>query len=204
MNAHLSETTFVVVDLETTGGSPTACEITEIGAVKVRGGEVIGNFKTFINPLQAIPEFITELTGITDEMVKDSPIIDDVLPDFFHWCGSWDETVLVAHNAPFDISFLKAAAEKIDHEWPDYSIVDTVRFARKAIDRDDVTNYRLGTLAEFFNTAVLPTHRALDDAQTTVEILHRLIERVGNQGITHFDDLVNFLAPKRALTQRET
>ena len=196
MKLPLSETTFVVVDLETTGGSPASSEITEIGAVKVRGGEVLGDFKTFINPLQAIPDFITELTGITDEMVKDSPIIDEVLPDFFHWCGSHQETVLVAHNAPFDISFLKAAAEKIDHLWPDYAIIDTVRFARKAIDRDDVLNYRLGTLAQFFDTEVLPTHRALDDAQTTVEILHRLIERIGNQGINHFEDLQAFLAPK--------
>ncbi len=182
MDTPLNVTTFVVVDLETTGGAPFGgSEITEFGAVKVCGGEVIDEFSTFVRPDGAIPEFITDLTGITDEMVADAPGIDSVFPDFMHWCGSHKETVLIAHNAPFDISFLKAAASKLEMPWPDFFILDTVRIARHTVDRDEVPNYKLGTLAEFFQTKVQPTHRALDDAQTTVEIFHRLIERLGTQ-----------------------
>jgi len=175
----LRETTFVVVDLETTGASPSAgAGITEIGAVKVCGGEVIAEFKSFVNPLTPIPFFITELTGITNEMIRNSPIIDEVLPEFLLFCGSHHETVLVAHNAPFDIGFLKSASEEIDLPWPNYLVLDTVRLARSVIARDEVLNYKLGTLAEFFGTEVTPNHRALDDAQTTVEIMHRIFERL--------------------------
>ncbi len=189
----LSETTFIVVDLETTGGSPFAgAVITEIGAVKVRGGIVQEEFKTFVNPLSPIPDFITELTGIADEMVRLSPIIDEVLPEFITFCGLEDEAVLVAHNAPFDISFLKAAAKELEYPWPKYEVVDTARLARQLLTRDEVINCKLGTLAEFFNTAVTPTHRALDDAQTTTEVMHRLFERLGSFGVENFEDLQKF------------
>jgi len=99
----LIDTTFVVVDLETTGGSPEDCHITEIGAVKIRGGEVVGEFQTLINPGTGIPPFIAVLTGITDAMVAEAPRIESVLPSFFEFCGSHESTYLVAHNAPFDI-----------------------------------------------------------------------------------------------------
>jgi len=189
----LSETTFIVVDLETTGGSPFAgAVITEIGAVKVRGGVVQQEFKTFVNPLSPIPDFITELTGITDEMVRLSPIIDEVLPEFITFCGLEDEAVLVAHNAPFDIGFLKAAAKKLEHPWPKYEVIDTARLARQLLTRDEVINCKLGTLAAFFNTEVIPTHRALDDAQTTTEVMHRLFERLGSFGVENFEDLQKF------------
>ena len=189
----LSETTFIVVDLETTGGSPFAgAVITEIGAVKVRGGVVQQEFKTFVNPLSPIPDFITELTGITDEMVRLSPIIDEVLPEFITFCGLEDEAVLVAHNAPFDIGFLKAAAKEIEHPWPKYEVIDTARLARQLLTRDEVINCKLGTLAEFSNTAGIPTHRALDDARTTTEVMHRLFERLGSFGVENFEDLQKF------------
>ncbi len=189
----LSETTFIVVDLETTGGSPFAgAVITEIGAVKVRGGVVQQEFKTFVNPLSPIPDFITELTGITDEMVRLSPIIDEVLPEFITFCGLEDEAVLVAHNAPFDIDFLKAAAKELEHPWPKYEVIDTARLARQLLTRDEVINCKLGTLATFFNTEVTPTHRALDDAQTTTEVMHRLFERLGSFGVENFEDLQKF------------
>jgi DNA polymerase III epsilon subunit family exonuclease len=181
MNRHLSTVPFVIVDLETTGGAPFGgSEITEFGAVKVCGGEVISEFSTFVRPLGEVPEFITELTGITDEMLEDAPSIDTVLPDFFEWCGSESESVLIAHNAPFDISFLKAAAQSLSHPWPPYIVLDTVKIARNAIPRDEILNYKLSTLAQFFETKVQPTHRALDDARTTVELFHRLLELLGS------------------------
>ena len=199
----LSETTFIVVDLETTGGSPFAgAVITEVGAVKVRGGIVQEEFKTFVNPLSPIPDFITELTGITDEMVCLSPIIDEVLPEFLTFCGLEDEAVLVAHNAPFDISFLKAAAKEIEHTWPRYEVIDTARLARQLLTRDEVTNCKLGTLAAFFNTEVTPTHRALDDAQTTTEVMHKLFERLAGFGVESFDDLQKFSRKRIARDSR--
>ncbi len=191
LSKDLSETIFVVVDLETTGGSPkSGCGITEIGAVKIQGGEVLGEFKTFVNPLSPIPSFITALTGITDLMVATSPIIDEALPQFLEFCGAQDSTVLVAHNAPFDIGFLKAAASDCDVAWPDYLVIDTARLARILLSRDEVPNCKLGTLAIFFNTEVKPTHRALDDAQTTVDVLYGLFERCGSLGITTLEALL--------------
>ena len=190
----LQETTFVVVDLETTGGSPFAgAVITEIGAVKVRGGVVLGEFKSFVNPLAPIPLYITELTGIDNEMVRLAPIIDEVFPSFLEFCGAESETVLVAHNAPFDIGFLQAASRELEYQWPKFKVVDTVRLARSVLTRDEVMDCKLGTLAIFFNTQVTPTHRALDDAQTTVEVLHALIERLGGFGIQTFGELERFL-----------
>ena len=120
----LSTVTFVVVDLETTGGSPAECGITEIGAVKVRGGEVLGEFQTLVNPGGPIPAFISVLTGITDSMVASSPRIEAALPAFLEFAAG---SVLVAHNAGFDISFLKAAARRTDHEWPGFRVLDTAR-----------------------------------------------------------------------------
>ena len=185
MERNLQDVTFVIVDLETTGGAPFGgSEITEFGAVKVRGGEVIGEFSTFVRIDGAIPQFIVEMTGITDEMIADAPGIETVFPQFIEWVGSHEESVLIAHNAPFDISFLKAAALKLEFEWPKYLVLDTVKLGRIAIDRDEVPNYKLGTLAAFFETEVRPTHRALDDGQTTVEIFHRIIERLGSQVTT--------------------
>ena len=179
MNRKLQDVTFVVVDLETTGGAPFGdSEITEFGAVKICGGQVLGEFSTFVKPRLPVPQFITELTGIDDQMLQDAPSIDQVLPQFFEWVS---DCVLIAHNAPFDISFLKAAAQQLEFAWPDYVILDTVKIARAAIARDEIANYKLGTLAEFFDTEVKPTHRALDDAQTTVEVFHRCLERFGSQ-----------------------
>ena len=135
----LAETTFVVLDLETSGAAPsTGAAITEIGALKVRGGEIIGEFQSFVNPGHALPEFITALTGITDSMLFDAPTITEILPTFFEFLGSHLETVLVAHNAPFDIGFLKSAAIETQSIWPEFVIVDTVRIARSALGRDEV------------------------------------------------------------------
>ena len=147
----LHETTFVIVDLETTGASPKkGAAITEIGAVKVRSGEYLGNFESFVNPLTPIPEYITQMTGITDLMLAKAPVIDEILPAFLEFAGSQEQTVIVAHNAPFDLSFLKSAAKEIDLDWPNYKTLDTVTIARQVLSKEDVPNCKLSTLAQFF------------------------------------------------------
>ena len=192
LGTSLSVATFVVVDLETTGGSPEDCAITEIGAVKIRGGEVIGEFQTLINPGTGIPPFIAVLTGITDAMVSEAPKIDQVLPTFIEFCGSPESTILVAHNAPFDISFLRAAMLRSGRTWPKYRVLDTAKIARRVLTRDEVPNNKLSTLAPFFGADSQPNHRALDDARATVDVFHGLIGRVGSLGVQTVEDLFDF------------
>lgn len=191
----LRETTFVVVDLETTGGRPNGpageCDaITEIGAVKVRGGVVLGELATLVDPGRHIPPQIVQLTGITSAMVCDAPAIEAVLPIFLEFARG---AVLVAHNAGFDISFLKAAARRCDISWPRSPVLCTVRLARRVLTRQEAPSVRLAALAKLFSVASTPTHRALDDARATVDVLHALIERVGNQGVHTYADLRAYL-----------
>jgi DNA polymerase-3 subunit epsilon len=185
----LAEVTFVIVDLETTGGSPAGAHITEFGAVKVRGGKVLGEFQTLVNPAEPIPAFISVLTGITNQMVADSPRIDAVLPAFLEFAR---HSVLVAHNAPFDISFLKAAATLTAHSWPSFRVVDTAHLARQLISKDEAPNRKLATLARLFGAATTPDHRALHDARATVDVLHGLLGRVGSLGVVTLDELSTF------------
>jgi DNA polymerase-3 subunit epsilon len=185
----LREVTFVVVDLETTGGSPATAAITEIGAVKVRGGEVLGEFQTLVNPGGPIPPFIAVLTGITDAMVATAPRIESVLPAFLEFAAG---AVLVAHNAPFDVGFLKAATGTLGLAWPGFDSVDTARLARRVLTRDEAPNCKLATLARLFHTRVQPTHRALDDARATVDLLHLLFERLAGLGVFSFEELRTF------------
>jgi len=192
----LRETTFVVVDLETTGGRSRSTDgsladaITEIGAVKVCGGAVLGEFGTLVDPQRSIPPQIVQLTGITTAMLCDAPTIDAVLPMFLEFAG---DSVLVAHNAGFDIGFLRAAAERCHIPWPQPQVLCTVRLARRVLSREEAPSVRLAALARLFAVAAQPTHRALDDARATVEVLHALIERVGNQGVHSYADLRSYL-----------
>lgn len=197
---HLSDTTFCVVDLETTGSSPAAgSAITEIGAVKVRGGEVLGEFATLVNPDETIPAYITVLTGITDAMVIDKPRIEQVLPSFLEFARG---CVLVAHNAPFDVGFLKHDARRLDLVWPGFEVIDTVVLARRALLRDEVPNHKLGTLAARFSS-VTPDHRALTDARATVDVLHALFERLGSLGVTTLEELASFTSRVSAAQRRK-
>ena len=190
----LAEVTFIVLDLETTGASPTTgCAITEIGAIAIRGGEILEEFSSFVNPQVALPEYIVNLTGITDEMLIDAPLINEVFPDFIEFIDRQEHVHLVAHNAPFDIGFLKAAATQLSHIWPKYEVIDTVKLARRVIERSEIENYKLGTLSQFFNTKALPNHRALDDVKTTVEVLHRLIERLSGYEVFTIAQLKKFM-----------
>ena len=194
----LVETTFAVLDLETSGGSPRlGAGITEIGVVKVKGGQVLGTFQSFVDPGHSLPVFITQLTGISDEMLISAPFIDEILPTLFDFLGSADETVVVAHNSPFDLSFLKAAAKAHEMDWPDYVTVDTARLARAVLDRDEVINCKLSTLADFFGATTSPNHRALDDAMATVDVLHGLIERLAGFDVHSFEQMRNFPSRKK-------
>ncbi len=192
LGRHLSATTFVIIDLETTGGSPGINAITEIGAQKVQGGKVIGEFQTLVNPGVPLPPFITVLTGITEKMLLPAPSINEVFPQLLEFLGSESETVLVAHNAAFDLGFLKAAASALGYTFPKYQSLDTVKIARQVLTKDEVRNYKLDTLSQFFKTETSPTHRALDDVRATVSVFHGLIERLGSFGIFTLEELREF------------
>jgi len=189
----LIDVPFVVFDLETSGAAPsTGAAVTEIGAVKVLGGKTIGEFQSFVNPGHYLSDFITSLTGITDAMLASAPTIDQILPTFIDFLGPGHETVLVAHNAPFDMSFMKAAASAHSYDWPNYAVIDTARVARYVLDRDEVPNCKLSTLAPFFGSPTSPNHRALDDARATVDVLHGIFERLGSQNVTTLEELIQF------------
>lgn len=185
----LSDVTFVVVDLETTGGRASTDGITEIGAVRVRGGQVLGEFQTLVNPGQSIPAFISVLTGITDSMVAGSPRIDQALPAFLEFAH---DSVLVAHNAPFDVTFLKTAAAGLGLTWPGFPVIDTVHLARQLVSNDEAPNRKLSSLATLFGATQTPDHRALHDARATVDVLHALIARVGNLGVHTLEELQSY------------
>ena len=182
---------FVVVDLETTGGAPAGAGITEIGAVRLRAGEVTGEFQTLVDPGQPIPPFIAALTGITDRLVAGAPTVPSAVASFLEFSRG---AVLVAHNAPYDIGFLRGACARHDLIWPKPTVLDTARISRAALLRDEVPNHRLATLAAHVGAGTQPTHRALDDARATVDVLHYLIGRVGDLGVHTVEELRDFSA----------
>jgi DNA polymerase-3 subunit epsilon len=182
----LYDVTFCVVDLETTGGSPYDCAITEIGATKYRGGELVGEFATLVDPEVGIPPFITMLTGITTAMVRAAPTIEAVLPAFLEFCG---DAVLVGHNVRFDLSFLRAAALRLGYPAPGPTAIDTVGLARRLV-RSEVRDLTLSTLAAYFRSPHAPNHRALADARATAHVFHALLEAAGSLGVTGLDDLI--------------
>lgn len=184
----LRNVTFVVVDLETTGGTPADFGITEIGAVKICGGQELGEFGTLVNAGQPIPPFITVLTGITEAMIAPAPRLEEVIPAFLEFAQG---AVLVAHNASYDTGYLKAACEHLGYRWPRPKVLDTVALARRALTRDEVPNHKLGTLAKHFRTRT-PTHRALDDARATVDLLHALFARLGSYKVFTIGDALEF------------
>ena len=197
----LRDLTFCVVDLETTGGSPTSGSmITEIGAVKVRGGEVLGEFQTLVDPGTEIPPFIAVLTGITNAMVAGAPRIESALPAFLEFAAG---SVLVAHNAPFDVGFLQHFAALQQRPWPRFEVVDTARLARKVVTRDDAPNCKLSSLARLFGATTTPNHRALADARATVDVLHGLMGRLGGQGVHTLEELQTFTSRVTAAQRKK-
>lgn len=182
----LHEVTFCILDLETTGGSPSTCEITEVGAVKYVAGELVGTFDTLVNPGAPIPPTITVITGITQAMVIEAPRIEEVLPSLLEFVGN---SVIVGHNVRFDMSFLNAAAERLGYGKLPNPTSDTLGLARRLV-RDEVRRLNLQTLAAHFRSNVTPNHRALADAQATAHVFWALLERAGSLGVTHLEDLL--------------
>lgn len=192
LSTPLFDVTFCVLDLETTGGSPANCEITEIGAVKYHAGELIGTFQTLVDPGLPIPPSITILTGITQTMVTDAPDIATALPAFLEFIG---DAVIVGHNVRFDLSFLNAAALRLGYGRLPNQSSDTAALARRLV-RPEVRNLRLQTLAAHFRSPTTPNHRALEDARATSHVFHALLERVGSLGVTNLDDLLQLPTAK--------
>lgn len=196
MGTPLSEVVFVVVDLETTGGPPGADAITEIGAVRVRGGAVESEMSTLVNPGRAIPAQITVLTGITNAMVAGAPPVGEALSAFLAWARlDGESTVLVAHNARFDVGHLRGAARALGLGWSEPTVLDTLGLARRAWSRADVPDHKLGTLAALVGSPIRPAHRALGDARATVDVLHAALEVLAPLGVTHLEDLATAADP---------
>lgn len=181
----LSGVTFCVIDLETTGGSAAEDAITEVGALKVRCGETLGTFHTLVDPEREVPAFIRLLTGISHDMLVEAPRIQAVLPSLLEFVRG---TVLVAHNARFDVSFLNAALARNEYPTLTNRVVDTATIARKTL-AGEVPNNKLATLAGYLRCAHQPSHRAFADALATTDLLHHLIERVAGYGVTTLEDL---------------
>jgi DNA polymerase-3 subunit alpha (Gram-positive type) len=175
----LAETDFVVFDLETTGSKTPPCRITEIGAYRVSGGRITGEYQTLINPEARIPPFISALTGITDDMVKDAPKFSDIACDFLDFIG---DSVLVAHNAPFDMRFLNSEVGRIFEE---YRVANpclcTVQLSRRLLPH--VENHKLKTLAEYYDISLVNHHRASADARATAEIFVNLLADLDTGGV---------------------
>jgi DNA polymerase-3 subunit epsilon len=152
---------------------------------------VLGEMQTLVRPGSAIPPFIAVLTGITDAMVASAPRLEAALPAFLEFARG---TVLVAHNAPFDLGFLKAACARTGAVWPGAESVDTARLARRVLTRDEAPNCKLSTLAQLFRAVEPPCHRALADARATVDVLHGLLGRLGNLGVQTLEELKAFTA----------
>ena len=181
----LHQVPFCVVDLETTGGSPRDCRITEVGAVRYLGGERTGVFQALVNPGEPIPPFIAQLTGISDQLVAPEPPIEEILPAFLEFARG---AVFVAHNARFDFSFLNESLRRLDYAPLPGPPVCTAKLARRVV-WPDVPNVKLQTLAQYFRTRTKPIHRALDDAEACAEVLHGLLDLGGRLGILTLGDL---------------
>ena len=183
----LHAVTFVVLDVETTGGSPATASLTEVAAARYRGGELLGTYQTFVRPDERIPPFITALTGISDAMVADAPTSGEMLPSFLEFLGG---AVLVGHNVRFDLSFLNHALESTGRPRLANATVDTLALARRLV-RDMVPNCKLGTLAASLHLPHQPSHRALTDVLATGDLLHAMLERAGSFGILGLEELLD-------------
>ncbi len=192
----LRDLSFTVVDIETTGWSPQEAGITEVGAVLLRRGEVVAEFTSLVNPGTPVPASITELTGISDQMLAVAPPVAAVLPGLLAFA---EGTVIAAHNAPFDLGFITAACAGAGLFWPGFEVLDTVRLARHLmVTPDEVPDCKLRTLADFFGTPVQPSHRALADARATASVLGHLLRRLADREIYTLGELTAWLAAREA------
>ena len=177
------DTEYCVLDIETTGLSYRTEKITELGAIKIKNGEVIDTFECFVNPEKPIPQKVVEVTHITDDMVKDARTIKEILPEFLEFMG---DSVLVAHNADFDIGFLKHNAEKLGYIL-DNTYIDTLRLAKDLFP--EYKKYKLGIIAEKLGIVVEVAHRALDDVKTLVEVFKIMLKMLKERNVKTVDDI---------------
>lgn len=182
--------TYVVFDIETTGLSKEKEMITEIGAVKVADGKIIDRFSTFVNPQRPISAEITKLTGITDDMVKDAPTIENVLPEFLKFC---EDTVLVAHNASFDTGFIRIAAERAGLGELHHTVVDTLELARALLP--ELNKHKLDIVCEYLGVTLNGHHRAVNDAEATAEVFIKFLDMLAEKKIFTLDE-INVLASR--------
>ena len=189
-NADFEKDEFIIFDIETTGLSPLTCAITEIGAVKWKNGEVIDTFSTFVNPEMPIPENIVRLTGITDEMVKDAPSVKDAVSAFLDFAGG---SILVAHNANFDTSFIKQACEVNGLEFAN-PYLDTLALSRHL--NPTLKRHRLDTLQEYYGLESFNHHRACDDAKMLGDIFSCMTDNLKKEGILNISDMLLSMAEK--------
>jgi len=192
LDLDLSAVPFVVVDLETTGARPGPGKITEIGAVRIEGLQQVGTFETLVNPLRPIPHMIVQITGITPQMVRSAPRIEQVMPHFLDFTR---DAVIVAHNAAFDLGFLNYELTRLRGSRLGEGAIDTVSLARYAAP--GLTNYKLGTVAEAMGSPVVANHRALADAEATAHVFLTLVGRLQEQGITTLDQLRAHVDPSQ-------
>jgi DNA polymerase III epsilon subunit family exonuclease len=175
----LHETDFVVFDLETTGAKAPPCRVTEIGAFRISGGKIVDEYQTLINPRMPIPAFIAELTGISDDMVRNAPDFGDVAEEFLEFVG---DAVLVAHNAPFDIRFIN---HEIGRVFEGYRLGNahlcTVQLSRKLLP--DIENHRLHTVADYYSIVIENRHRAADDALATAKVFVNFLDVMQELGV---------------------
>lgn len=182
------DTDVVVFDLETTGFLSDRNEIIEIGAVKIRNGKITEEFHTFVRPSKPIPEKISSLTGITDDMVKDADPIDIVMPDFIRFAG---DSILVAHNVFFDSSFVKAALSKLNITYR-YRAIDTLVLSRLLLP--DVKRHTLDSIADAYGVSLENHHRAIVDARATAEIYLKMVDELKGRGINTIGDVTNLIS----------
>ena len=182
--------TYVVFDIETTGLSKEKEMITEIGAVKVADGKIIDRFSTFVNPQRPISAEITKLTGITDDMVKDAPTIENILPEFLKFC---EDTVLVAHNASFDTGFIRIAAERAGLGELHHTVVDTLELARALLP--ELNKHKLDIVCEHLGVTLNGHHRAVNDAEATAEVFIKFLDMLAEKKIFTLDE-INVLASR--------
>ncbi len=186
-NTPLAQIPFVVVDCETTGHDPQFASLTEIAAVRMLADQQLDQFTALVATDQPITAFITGLTGITAELLVGAPPIAQVLPRFLEFATGG---VLVAHHAPFDLGFLRAASAKTGVQWPDFLVIDTAQLSRNLLHPGETSDHKLSTLASHFGVPNRPTHRALPDALATASVLTHLCERLQTQGGRTLADLV--------------
>ncbi|MGP1608546.1 MAG: PolC-type DNA polymerase III [Clostridium sp.] len=182
MNDENISDTYCVLDIETTGFSFRTDKITEFGIIKYKNGEIIDTFETFVNPEMPIPKEVVEVTHITDEMVKDAPKIDEVMPKVMEFIKG---TILVAHNADFDIGFIRHNAKLLGYTF-DNMYIDTLRLAKQIYP--ELSRYRLGKIAEYLNIKVEVAHRALDDVKTLIKVFEDMIKRISAKGIIKWNE----------------